>query len=56
MAAFPVLYSKKNCAYNELYDYAESFEKAITDLFTFGMNRNLIDEDVKVLFCLPHLP
>lgn len=56
MAAFPVLYSRKIGAYNELYDYAESFEKAINDLFAFGMNRNLIDEDVKVLFAYHTYP
>lgn len=56
MDALPVLYSRKTGAYKELYDYADSFAKAIEGLFSFGMSRNLIDEQVKVLFAYHTYP
>jgi AraC family transcriptional regulator len=56
IAAFPVLYTRKIGAYKKLYDYADTFAKAISDLFTFGMSRNLIDEEVKVLFAYHTYP
>ncbi|WP_086349245.1 AraC family transcriptional regulator [Candidatus Enterococcus clewellii] len=56
MDSFPVLYARKIGAYKELYDYTDSFAKAINDLFAFGMSRNLIDEQVKVLFAYHTYP
>lgn len=56
MAAFPVLYARKTGAYKELYDYADSFAKTISDLFAFGLDRHLIDDKVKILFAYHTYP